>query len=58
MALTVEKEKAPEGQEQISLRLPVKLADELKQEAYKRGQSLNGYIIHLIGAAREAKQKF
>ena len=49
----MEKKKAPEGREQITLRLPAGFPDALKQEAHDRGMSLNAYIITLIYKARE-----
>ena len=39
--------------EQITLRLPSKLKDELATEAYEMGYSLNEYILLLIHKANQ-----
>lgn len=42
--------------EQTTIRLPAELLEELKEEAKKRGQSFNEYLIHLIEIARKKCQ--
>jgi len=39
--------------EQITIRLPVEMKEELQQEADSLGMSLNGYIVWLIDKARQ-----
>lgn len=46
-----EKENAP-GREQTTIRLPLKLKEELMREAYGKGMSFNDYILSLIHRAR------
>jgi len=41
--------------EQITVRLPIKLLDELKKEASEKGYSFNSYLLFLIEKGRDIK---
>lgn len=44
----MEKIKKPSEREQISLRIPTKLKQQLEEEAKQKGCSLNAYIINQL----------
>ena len=48
----MKKEKKSE-REQTTIRLPVELKEALQREAGRRGDSLNGFIVMLLGKAWE-----
>lgn len=41
------------NREQTTIRLPKEMLESLKQEAYKRGESLNGLLMIIINAGLE-----
>lgn len=43
--------------EQTTIRIPVELMEQLKQEAEHRGISFNAYVLILIDIARQGRQK-
>lgn len=45
------------NRQQTTIRLPVELMEQLKQEADELGMSLNGYMLWLIDKGRQAQQK-
>ena len=45
------------AREQITLRLPCKLLEALRQQAQKRGDSLNETIIRYLMLGREAESR-
>ena len=41
--------------EQTTIRLPTELLEQLKQEAQRKGYSLNGYILFLIEQGHQSE---
>ena len=53
----IKDQKGRQEREQTTIRLPTELKEELQREADRRGDSLNGFIIMLLGKAWELIQQ-